>query len=100
MKKNGFVVTVLIDVLHANLEEFREAILLNARLSRDSEPGCLRFDVGVSTSNPCQFFLYEIYGEKADFEQHLATAHFLSFDRLVAPWVVSKKVQTYDFLNA
>jgi (4S)-4-hydroxy-5-phosphonooxypentane-2,3-dione isomerase len=94
-----FIVTVLIDVLHSNLAEFQDAILNNAHLTREKEPGCLRFDICVSPANPCQFFLYEIYGQRADFELHLASEHFLHFDKLVAPWIIKKSVQTYDLIN-
>ena len=36
-------------------------------------------------------FLYEIYTDKAAFDAHLKTDHFLGFDQRAKNWLVQKK---------
>ena len=95
IETTSFIVTVLIDVLETHVEEFHTAILRNAQLTRELEPGCLQFDIAIAPEDCCRFFLYEIYRHKADFDGHLASAHFRDFDKLVSAWTVHKTVQTY-----
>jgi (4S)-4-hydroxy-5-phosphonooxypentane-2,3-dione isomerase len=40
-------------------------------------------------------FLYELYDDKAAFDAHLKTPHFLSFDARVRDWVERKAVGTW-----
>ena len=91
-----YVVTVTFTVLVDHLDEFRAAMVEQARASLEGEPGCHQFDVGVDPAKPTVIFLYELYTDKAAFEAHLETAHFKAFDAEVAPWVTSKTVQAYE----
>ena len=88
-----YSVWVEFDVLPQHLEEFREAVLKNARASVATEPGCLRFDVLDAVPAAPQILLYEIYLNEAAFKAHLETRHFQEFDRRSAPWVARKAVQ-------
>ena len=74
---------------------FEAAIHENARLSRDTEPGCRRFDVCRDPADPALFFLYELYDDEAAVQAHLQSAHFLQMNDSSAPWVVSKTVLRY-----
>ena len=56
---------VRLDVLPERLEEFTEAITRNATSTFGDEPGCLRFDVCRSQSDPHHFVFYEIYRDEA-----------------------------------
>jgi quinol monooxygenase YgiN len=89
-----YVVTVEfeIDPLHfgAVLPLMRE----NARLSRGLEPGCRQFDVCTDPARPNAVFLYERYGDRAAFEAHLASEHFLAFDAAVRDMITAKSVRT------
>jgi (4S)-4-hydroxy-5-phosphonooxypentane-2,3-dione isomerase len=49
--------------------------------------------VCVSPDDPCSFFLYEVYNDRAGFDAHLASAHYQRFDQLVQPWIASKDVR-------
>lgn len=91
-----FVVTVLFAVKPAHQGEFMAAMLANARTSLQDEPGCRQFDVCQSGADGAGVFLYEVYDSQADFERHLVTPHFLSFNQQSAPWVLAKTVQTYQ----
>ena len=95
----GFVVTVQFEVVAAHLEPFMQEMVTNARASREREPGCLVFDVCVDPAQPTQVFLYELYTNAAAFEQHKREAHFLSFDRAVAPWLLGKAVRSYTLVD-
>ncbi len=65
--------------------------VLTARSLTHLSPRSVSFDA----RHPERCFLYEKYDDRAAFDRHLASAHFKSFDATVAPWVVSKDVQTW-----
>ena len=74
-------------------------IVENANRSRTAEPGCERFDVLVPQDSADQVFLYEIYKDKAAFEEHLKTQHFLDFNGASARLVKAKKIVAYGLAN-
>jgi quinol monooxygenase YgiN len=75
-----FVVTVLFEVADDRIEDFHRAVLVQARNSLEREA------------------LYEIYDDAPAFDRHLASDHFRDFDAVVAPWVRTKKVETWDLM--
>ena len=81
------------------IDRFEAAIADNARLSRETEPGCRQFDVCRDPADPAVFLLYELYDDEAAFAAHLETPHFKAFDREVAPWVVGKVVHAWRKLG-
>ena len=91
-----FAVTVLLEVDDRHLPEFMDAMRKQARHSLDLEKSCRRFDICVDPSDPRRIFLYEIYTNKAAFDAHLKTGHFLDFDWRVKDWLVSKKVEWWE----
>ena len=69
------------------------AVKSNAALSVQSEPGCLQFDVLTPYSeSDSSVFLYEIYRDKAAFDDHLDAAHYLHFAKITGEMVVAKTV--------
>jgi autoinducer 2-degrading protein len=87
-----YAVWVEFDVVPQHVAEFRTALMVNARTSVATEPGCLRFDVLDAAVSAARIHLYEIYADEAAFKAHLETAHFKTFDKLAAPWLVRKEV--------
>ncbi|WP_404384026.1 antibiotic biosynthesis monooxygenase [Knoellia locipacati] len=79
---------VRLDVLPDRLVEFTEAITRNAAATFGDEPGCLRFDVCRSQSDPHHFVFYEIYRDEAALDAHRAAAHFAQWREAVARTVV------------
>jgi quinol monooxygenase YgiN len=75
---------------------FEAAIEENARLSRDTEPGCRQFDICRDPAEPALFFLYELYDDEAAIQAHLKSAHFLQMNEATAPWVDGKQVRRYQ----
>ena len=87
------VICVDFEIKPDRLPEFMPLMQTQARTSLDSEPGCSRFDVCFDPSNSARVFLYEVYDSAAAFDAHLASAHFLAFDRAVADMVDKKSVR-------
>ena len=76
-----------------HLADFAVAIEENARLSRNTEPGCRQFDVCRDCGDASLFFLYELYDDESAIQAHLRSAHFLQMDAATASWVQSKVVR-------
>ena len=90
-----YVVTVLFETKPEHAKTFRDEMLANAKVSRETEPGCRQFDVCVEAGTG-RVFLYELYDDRAAFEAHLASAHFKAFDAQVRDWVARKDVRSYE----
>jgi (4S)-4-hydroxy-5-phosphonooxypentane-2,3-dione isomerase len=82
-----YVVCVTVHVLPEQVQAFIQATLENARQSRLTEPGCVRFDILQAEAEPARFFLYEVYREKENFTTHQKTPHYLQWKEAVAPWM-------------
>ena len=89
-----YVVTVLFEIIPEHAAGFREAIFKNAAASLRDEVGCHRFDVCFSEDGG-RCFLYELYVNRAAFEEHTQTAHFKEFNRSTEGIVASKKLETF-----
>jgi autoinducer 2-degrading protein len=91
-----YVVIVDFKIKPERLAQFMPLMLENARLSRETEAGCRRFDVCVDPKEKTSVFLYEIYDDRAAFDAHLATAHFKRFDAAVGDMVAAKAVRLLE----
>ena len=81
-----YVLIVKIQVKPEHLAAFIPAMNENAHHSLHDEPGCVRFDVVQDNADPSHLLLYEIYHDRAAFEAHLKTPHFLKWRDLVKDW--------------
>jgi quinol monooxygenase YgiN len=90
----SYVVVVEFSIRPERIEAFRPAMSENARRSLADEPGCVQFDVCADPADATRILLYERYVDEAAFRAHLASPHFLAFDRTVAPWIAAKRVWT------
>jgi (4S)-4-hydroxy-5-phosphonooxypentane-2,3-dione isomerase len=79
----------------AHVAAFEQAIIENARASRETEPGCRQFDVCRDPADAGVFFLYELYDDDAAIQAHLQTPHYLQMNQLTAGWVDTKTVVRY-----
>ena len=95
-----FAVTVTFEINRKNIDEFMAAMIRQAQNSLTRESDCLQFDVCRDRENPERVFLYEIYADRAAFDAHLQTPHFLEFDRTVTPWTVSKVAEQWERLES
>lgn len=90
-----YAVTVTFHVKPEHWEAFLPHMQRQAEQSLRLEASCRIFDVWVSEDHPYQVFLHEIYDSPAAFGSHVQSAHFKSFDRIVAPWVERKEVKLW-----
>lgn len=90
-----YVVTVLFEPKPEHAAACRAAMLANAKVSRETEPGCRQFDVCVEADTG-RTLLYELYDDRAAFEAHLAAAHFKAFDDAIRDWIARKDVKIYE----
>ena len=91
-----YAVTVVFEVDPISYPEFMELVKDNARNSVTLEPGCFLFDVLTPTAAaPSNVFLYEIYKDRAAFDYHCTSPHFLSFDLATKHMVLQKTVLDY-----
>ena len=82
-----YVVIVDIQIKPEHRAAFVEEMLANARASLHDEPGCVRFDVVEDEADANHLILYEIYRDRAAFEQdHLKRDHFLKWRDAVRDW--------------
>lgn len=71
----------------ANCDRIRELLIEQGRLSR-LEPGCLRFEVYQSNTDPARFVLNERWESQAALDVHrTAQAYTQIYQPLVLPWV-------------
>ncbi|MDH5538183.1 MAG: antibiotic biosynthesis monooxygenase [Rhizobacter sp.] len=78
------------------VDAFAQAIVENARASRETEPGCRQFDVCRDPADATLFFLYELYDDEVAIQAHLRSAHYLRMNEATAGWVDKKTVWRYD----
>lgn len=76
-----------------HIAAFDVAIAENARLSRETEPGCKQFDVCRDAAEPALFYLYELYDDEAAIQAHLASAHYQHMNAQTTDWVAAKSVR-------
>ncbi|EJM96380.1 putative quinol monooxygenase [Herbaspirillum sp. YR522] len=91
------IIAVTFNIRPESVGDFREAILKNAATSLADEEGCNLFDVCEAADGI--FYLYERYTNDDAFNIHLKSSHFLAFDKLVAPWVETKKIERYTLIS-
>ncbi len=90
-----YVVTVTFLTTPDASDAFREAVIAQAANSLNLEEACHRFDVCFDPEDPTRVFLYELYADRAAFDLHLKSDHFLDFDARTRDWVTSKSVETW-----
>jgi len=91
-----FAVTVTFQIKDKKMAEFVPAMIENARTSLADEEECHRFDVCTDRDRPDEVFLYELYTNRAAFDDHLQSAHFKAFDSAVASLIARKDVRCYE----
>jgi len=94
-----FVITVDFELHDGVMAQFMPLMVDNADKSRTLEPGCDRFDVLVPGQGGNHVFLYEIYQDRAAFEAHLKSAHFLEFAQKTKPLIKGRVLGEYYIEN-
>ena len=94
-----FIVLVRVQVRPELLGEFKTAILENARLSVQRDPGCVRFDVLQQEDDPTRWFFYEVYEREQAWIDHRESAHFLAFKDVGDRAIVTREVTKLTGIN-
>jgi quinol monooxygenase YgiN len=94
-----YTILVEFDLAPADLQRFLLLVRANAASSLRDEPGCERFDVLVDPAASGRVVLYEIYRDRAAFDAHLASPHFVCFDADIRGIVQGKRVTELDLLE-
>ncbi len=87
-----YVLVVTIHIKPGCADRFVAAMLDDACGSVGSEPGCVRFDVIQDEKEPNRIYLYEVYKDRAAFDFHMTTPHFLRWNETVRDWLASPPV--------
>lgn len=79
--------------VHVKPERIADFIAATRRNHEASiqEPGCRRFDVLQSPTDPARFILYEAYASAEDAARHKETAHYLAWREAVAEMMASPR---------
>jgi len=93
------VITVDFALHEGAMQEFMPLMVDNANKSRSLEPGCHRFDVLVCAKVDDRVFLYEIYQDRAAFEAHLKTPHFLEFSEKSKRYIKDRTIWEFTIEN-
>lgn len=91
-----YAILVRFELKPGAFARFMELIAANAAASVRDEPGCFRFDVLTVGESSGQVTLYEIYSDRAAFDEHCRTPHFLSFRDAVAGLVDGQRVDEFQ----
>ena len=94
-----FILLVKVQVKAELLDEFKSAILKNAELSVQRDPGCLRFDVLQQQDDPHQWFFYEVYDTEHSWLEHRKAAHFLAFMEVGSRAIVTREATKLTGIN-
>ncbi len=81
-----YVVHAPLLVQDDRIDDFINALCLDAIASVNEEQGCLRFDVFQNKENPSELYLYEVYVNESAFDSHVATPHFEEWFETTKDW--------------
>ena len=91
-----YAVCVTFEIKAGRMSDFLPLMQENARTSCLVEEGCHQFDVATDPDRRNAVFLYEIYSDRAAFDEHLASPHFQAFDAATSDMIASKAVATWS----
>jgi len=94
-----FVLLVKLQVRPEFVDEFKAAVLTNAELSVQRDPGCLRFDVLQHPDDPTQWYLYEMYDKEQAWVDHRNAPHFLAFMEVGSRAIVAREATKLTGIN-
>ena len=79
----------------ARPERLADVVRLITQLAEDvrEEPGNLEFTVYQRAEDPCRFFVFERYADRAAFEAHLAAPYGATFNAALGDLIVESGSQ-------
>lgn len=89
MTETPFVRLAEIEIDPAFMAEYRQALADGIRLAMEREPGVLVLDAMSPLEAPHLVRVFEVYRDRAAYEIHITTPHFLAYKDKVAGMVRS-----------
>ena len=86
-----YAIFVSVKIKPDKVDQFLEVIEDDSICSVRDEPGCVRFDVLQDTSDPLQYYFYEVYRDEAGFQAHTQTPHLARWRAAAAECVEEQK---------
>jgi quinol monooxygenase YgiN len=78
MSTNSIVLSVVMEAVPGREQDLAAQLKRLVGPTR-SEPGCLGYELNISTERPGTFLFNEKFADEAALEAHIKTAHFQSF---------------------
>jgi autoinducer 2-degrading protein len=91
----SFVLVVNCRIKAGQADKLMKELLANAKAARETEPGCLQFDVLVDPKDPAKLMLYEVYKDEAAFETHQRAPHFKRYLEQGVPLLEARERTVY-----
>ncbi len=91
----ALVLCVRIRIKPDRVDEFMAGVEANGRAARETEPGCLGFEILVDPKDRTNVMLYETYRDEAALEAHQQTPHFKKYLETAVPLLESRERQFY-----
>ena len=80
-----YVVLLPIQCKDGAKEQVLAALVQNAQVSVETEPGCHRFDVIQDAGDANRIWMYQIYADEAAFKAHKQSRHVARTREIVSP---------------
>ncbi|MEO0390580.1 MAG: putative quinol monooxygenase [Pseudomonadota bacterium] len=85
-------VCVTLRIKPGQFSAFLAALRAHGQRCLDREADCHRFEICTDGAEPDGLFIYEVYSNRAAFDAHLQSDHFLAFDADVSAMVAQKDI--------
>lgn len=89
-----------IEIIPADLEQYKAILAEEAAASVKREPGVIAIVPMYQKENPASVRILEIYASKAAYEQHLKTPHFQKYKTATLNMVKSLKLVEMGLIDA
>ena len=84
---NGYAIIVRLKIAPEGLERYMRAAAENARLARETEPGCAAFHLFVNPEDNTELTVCEVYVDEEAFKAHQQTVHFRKLRESAGAWI-------------
>lgn len=89
----SFALVVRLKIKRDCIDTFMDAVKVNGKAARETEPGCRTFDILQDPQDATNAMLYEVYDDAAAFEAHQQTPHFKHYLDTALQWLDHRERQ-------
>ncbi len=91
------LITLRIKPQHVN--DFEKAFREHVRATRDSEPGCITFDISLDDQRANTYHIYEVYADQAALAAHAASPTRALLRERLPDWIEESSRTTATLLS-